>query len=134
MTTDARAARSWTGSPATRRCPSTSCGKVQQRATARHYAGRLAEVLGDLRLLYEARPSERRARIRLAITRLTYSGPMEPASSSTTGERFFYRSPVRNYEPSGSNSRTRTLDPAVNSPERHPTEPLLSCSIRDRRA
>jgi hypothetical protein len=42
-------------------------------------AGRSVEVIGELRLLYEAaRPDERRELIRLAIKRITYSGPKEP--------------------------------------------------------
>lgn len=42
-------------------------------------AGRTVEVIGELRLLYEAaRPDERRELIRLAIKRITYSGPNEP--------------------------------------------------------
>lgn len=42
-------------------------------------AARSAEVIGDLRLLYEAaRPDERRELIRLAIKRITYSGPTAP--------------------------------------------------------
>jgi site-specific DNA recombinase len=42
-------------------------------------AGCTVEVIGELRLLYEAaRPDERRELIRLAIKRITYSGPKEP--------------------------------------------------------
>lgn len=42
-------------------------------------AGRTVEIIGELRLLYEAaRPDERRELIRLAIKRITYAGPKEP--------------------------------------------------------
>jgi len=42
-------------------------------------AARSVEVIGDLRLLYEAaRPDERRELIRLAIKRIVYSGPAQP--------------------------------------------------------
>ena len=42
-------------------------------------AARSAEVIGDLRLLYEAaRPDERRELVRLAIKRIVYSGPAQP--------------------------------------------------------
>ena len=115
---------SWSGSRARRRWRSTTWREVQQqfhdmrRGTYRPRSPP-AEVIRDLRLLLRRSGARRTTRADTAplhqAHHLLRTEQNLWASSSSMGERFTFRSPVRNYKPSGSDSRTRTLDPAVNS-------------------